>query len=218
MRTLDDLDAAGIGHAGTYRTRAESLEPQIIDVRGIRVGHVAGRSPQRGAAWEEGWSVDVDASDRTPMLEAAARARAAGAEVVVASLLCCLEYDNDPTPSQEEAVGFSWRHRTSTSSSATTPTSSSRSCRSTASGRRSGSATTRRTLHPRLSDRGLRPGPSPSPAVRTGSSPSDGGGRAAAEVGAAAVTVAAGRSATAARTEVLGRLGAVGDRLTVVPN
>jgi hypothetical protein len=38
------------------------------------------------------------------MLAAAARARAAGAEVVVASLHCCLEYRNDPTEAQVAAV------------------------------------------------------------------------------------------------------------------
>ena len=46
----------------------------------------------------------VAVPDVAPMLEAAARARAAGADVVVASLHCCVEYDNDPTPVQEEAV------------------------------------------------------------------------------------------------------------------
>ena len=38
------------------------------------------------------------------MLAAAARARAAGAEVVVASLHCCLEYEHDPTEAQVAAV------------------------------------------------------------------------------------------------------------------
>jgi poly-gamma-glutamate synthesis protein (capsule biosynthesis protein) len=38
------------------------------------------------------------------LLAAAARARAAGAEVVVASLHCCLEYRNDPTEAQVTAV------------------------------------------------------------------------------------------------------------------
>ena len=107
VRTLDDLDAAGIGHAGTYRTQAESLEPQILAVGGIRVGHVAGTFSLNGVPLPAGaeWSVDVaGVPDVTPMLQAAARARAAGAEVVVASLHCCLEYDNDPTPAQEEAV------------------------------------------------------------------------------------------------------------------
>ena len=51
------------------------------------------------------WSVDVgDVPDVSGMLAAAARARAAGAEVVVASLHCCLEYDHDPTDAQVAAV------------------------------------------------------------------------------------------------------------------
>ena len=107
VRTLDDLDAAGIGHAGTYRTQAESTEPQILDVGGIRVGHVAGTFSTNGVPLPAGaeWSVDVvGVPDVTPMLEAAARARAAGADVVVASLHCCLEYDHEPTAAQDQAV------------------------------------------------------------------------------------------------------------------
>ncbi len=107
VRTLDDLDAAGIGHAGTYRTQAESVEPQILDVGGIKVGHIAGTFSTNGVPLPSGaeWSVDVvNVPDVTPMLEAAARARAAGAEVVVASLHCCLEYDHEPTAAQDEAV------------------------------------------------------------------------------------------------------------------
>jgi poly-gamma-glutamate synthesis protein (capsule biosynthesis protein) len=107
VRTLDALDAAGIGHAGTYRTQAESVQPQILDVGGIEVGHVAGTFSTNGVPLPSGaeWSVDVvDVPDVTPMLEAAARARAAGAEVVVASLHCCLEYDHEPTATQDEAV------------------------------------------------------------------------------------------------------------------
>jgi poly-gamma-glutamate synthesis protein (capsule biosynthesis protein) len=38
------------------------------------------------------------------MLAAAARARAAGAEVVIASLHCCVEYQHDPTDAQVAAV------------------------------------------------------------------------------------------------------------------
>ena len=107
VRTLDALDAAGIAATGTYRSAAESTEPRIVDVGGIRVGHVAGTFSLNGVPLPAGaeWSVDVvEVPDVAPMLEAAARTRAAGADVVVASLHCCLEYDNDPTPAQEEAV------------------------------------------------------------------------------------------------------------------
>ncbi|MFD2092333.1 CapA family protein [Blastococcus deserti] len=107
VRTLDALDAAGIAHTGTYRTEAESLAPSLVDVGGVTVGHVAATFGLNGVPLPEGraWSVDVAAvPDVTGMLAAAARARAAGADVVVASLHCCQEYDHDPTGAQVAAV------------------------------------------------------------------------------------------------------------------
>jgi poly-gamma-glutamate synthesis protein (capsule biosynthesis protein) len=107
VRTLDALDAAGISHTGTYRTEAESTEPRVVDVGGTRVGHVAGTFGLNGVPVPAGreWSVDVAAvPDVDRMLAAAARARGAGAEVVVASLHCCLEYRNDPTAAQVAAA------------------------------------------------------------------------------------------------------------------
>jgi poly-gamma-glutamate capsule biosynthesis protein CapA/YwtB (metallophosphatase superfamily) len=106
-RTLDDLDAAGIGHAGTYRSEAESQTPRILDVHGIKVAHIAatyglnGGGPPAGRAWEVNVAPvpDVDV-----LLAAAHRARAAGARVVIASLHCCVEYEHDPTDAQVAAV------------------------------------------------------------------------------------------------------------------
>jgi poly-gamma-glutamate synthesis protein (capsule biosynthesis protein) len=107
VRTLDVLDAAGIAHSGTYRSEAESQVPTIVDVGGVRVGHVAGTYGLNGGGPPPGeaWSVETeDLPDVSGMLAAAARARAAGAEVVVASLHCCVEYEHDPTDAQVAAV------------------------------------------------------------------------------------------------------------------
>jgi poly-gamma-glutamate synthesis protein (capsule biosynthesis protein) len=107
VRTLDALATAGIASTGTYRTEAESLEPRIVDVGGVLVGHVAATFGLNGVPLPAGreWSVDVaDVPDVDVLLAAAARARAAGAEVVVASLHCCMEYSNDPTEPQVAAV------------------------------------------------------------------------------------------------------------------
>jgi poly-gamma-glutamate capsule biosynthesis protein CapA/YwtB (metallophosphatase superfamily) len=106
-RTLDVLDAAGLAHTGTHRSETESTTPVVVEVGRVRVGHVAATFGLNGVPLPAGreWSVDVvDVPDVTPLLEDAARARAAGAEVVVASLHCCVEYDHDPTPAQEAAV------------------------------------------------------------------------------------------------------------------
>ena len=107
VRTLDALDAAGIAHTGTYRSEAESIEPRIVEASGVRVGHVAATFGLNGVPLPDGreWSVDVaPVPDVDGLLAAAARARAAGAEVVVASLHCCLEYRHDPTDAQAAAV------------------------------------------------------------------------------------------------------------------
>ena len=107
VRTLDTLDAAGIAHTGTYRTQAESVQPQVLDVGGVRVGHVAVTFSLNGVPLPAAAPFAVDTfavPDVSGVLAAAARARAAGAEVVVASVHCCAEYDHEPTAAQEEAV------------------------------------------------------------------------------------------------------------------
>jgi len=106
-RTLDALEAAGIGATGTHRSEEASRRPTIVDLDGVRVGHVAATFSLNGVPLPAGreWSVDVaDLPDVEGVLAAAARARAAGADVVVASLHCCLEYDDDPTATQVAAV------------------------------------------------------------------------------------------------------------------
>ncbi len=107
VRTLDALDASGIRATGTHRSEQAAREPTVVDVDGVRVGHVAATFGLNGVPLPAGreWSVDVaDLPDVEGVLAAAARARAAGADVVVASLHCCLEYDNDPTSTQVAAV------------------------------------------------------------------------------------------------------------------
>ncbi len=107
VRTLDVLEAAGVAATGTHRSAEDARRPRIVDAGGVRVGHVAVTFGLNGVPLPRGreWAVDVFAPpDVTGVLAAAGRARAAGAEVVVASVHCCAEYDHEPTPAQEEAV------------------------------------------------------------------------------------------------------------------
>jgi poly-gamma-glutamate synthesis protein (capsule biosynthesis protein) len=81
--------------------------PTVVEVGGVRVGHVAATFSTNGVPLPAGreWSVDLAAvPDVDTMLAAATRAREAGAEVVVASLHCCLEYQHDPTEAQVQAA------------------------------------------------------------------------------------------------------------------
>jgi poly-gamma-glutamate capsule biosynthesis protein CapA/YwtB (metallophosphatase superfamily) len=107
VRTLDTLEAAGIAATGTHRTAAEARRPTLVEAAGIRIGHVAATFGTNGVPLPAGreWSVDVAAvPDVDGMLAAASRARQAGADVVVASLHCCVEYQHDPTDAQVAAV------------------------------------------------------------------------------------------------------------------
>jgi poly-gamma-glutamate capsule biosynthesis protein CapA/YwtB (metallophosphatase superfamily) len=105
VRTLNTLDAASIGHSGTYRTAAEAQPPHILTVHGVKVADLAftyglNGIPEPG---DKPWAVD-DFDPIGPqvagMLAAAHAARAAGAQIVIASVHCCTEYTSDPTAAQ----------------------------------------------------------------------------------------------------------------------
>ncbi|GCE76634.1 CapA family protein [Cellulomonas biazotea] len=102
--TLDAMDTAGLGHVGTARSAAEQAQPQLyrLDRAGqeITVAHVAATYGTNGMPVDadKPWSVDV--VDVPALVAAATAARAAGADLVVASVHCCVEYRTEPTPEQ----------------------------------------------------------------------------------------------------------------------
>lgn len=99
-RTLDNLDAAGIEHTGSARTEQEAQTPLVLDVEGVKVGHVSftfgfnGKKLPSGSPWVSN-TLDADA-----VLAEARAARAAGAQVVIASLHWGTEYQQTATAEQ----------------------------------------------------------------------------------------------------------------------
>jgi poly-gamma-glutamate capsule biosynthesis protein CapA/YwtB (metallophosphatase superfamily) len=99
-RTLDKLDATGIKHTGSARSAAEAAKPLILDVHGVKVAQVSyafgfnGIKVPAGKPWLAN-QIDVD-----DVLASARKARAAGAQVVIASLHWGVEYQHDPTAEQ----------------------------------------------------------------------------------------------------------------------
>ncbi len=101
VRTLDQLDRAGIAHVGTYRSLGAKNTPRIVDIKGIKVaflnytdfvndlGAIAGR---------EAYAVNLLDVDK--VAEEAKAAREAGADVVVAVLHYGMEYRRTPTSEQ----------------------------------------------------------------------------------------------------------------------
>ncbi|MCK2237922.1 MULTISPECIES: CapA family protein [unclassified Crossiella] len=101
-RTLDALDAAGLKHTGSARTAPEAAKPVIYEANGVKVGHIShtfgfnGRKLPADKPWLSN-QISAEA-----VLKAARATKAAGAEVVLASLHWGTEYRHDPTTEQKQ--------------------------------------------------------------------------------------------------------------------
>jgi len=106
-RTLDALDAADVKHTGSYRTKADSIVPDIL-----KVSPAGGGAPVKVAQLSftfgfnglrrpsgEGWVANV--TDPNAILDAARRAKQAGAEIVVLSIHWGVEYSHTPNAAQK---------------------------------------------------------------------------------------------------------------------
>lgn len=100
VATLDVLDAAGLGHAGTARSPEEALEPQLYDANGIVVAHLSYTYWINGFALPPADSWRVGLIDPVRIDGDARRARAAGAELVIVSMHWGTEYVRHPTNEQ----------------------------------------------------------------------------------------------------------------------
>ena len=97
------------GYAGSARTEKESTHVQFYNVveggRTVKVAHISYTYGLNGLPVPSGkpWSVNVfnaDDANVTPILDAAANARDHGADIVIASVHCCVEYVTQPTSTQ----------------------------------------------------------------------------------------------------------------------
>ncbi|WP_431878289.1 CapA family protein [Amycolatopsis sacchari] len=100
-RTLDDLDAAGIKHTGSARTAQEARTPLVLDVHGVKVGHVSYAFGFNGKKLPADRPWVANTLDASAVLAAARAAKKAGAQVVIASLHWGVEYQQDPTAEQQ---------------------------------------------------------------------------------------------------------------------
>lgn len=101
-RTLDTLDAAGLKHTGSARSAAEQATPLILTVKGVRVAQLSYAYGFNGIAIPSGKPWIVNQIDPAAILDAARRARAAGAHVVIVSLHWGIEYQHKPTDEQKQ--------------------------------------------------------------------------------------------------------------------
>ena len=92
QRTLDALDAAGLGHSGSARTAAEAAQLSLFAVNGVTVGHLSYTFSFNGLRLpaDKPWLANLISGDR--ILADAHALKQAGASVVIVSLHWGTEY------------------------------------------------------------------------------------------------------------------------------
>jgi poly-gamma-glutamate synthesis protein (capsule biosynthesis protein) len=107
--TLAAFDKAGLGHAGTGRTKAEATSPQLYRLQRagqtITVAHIAATfGINEGTSMPAGKPWSVEFLDTKKIVAQAKAARAAGADVVVASIHDGDEYVTKPSADQVKVM------------------------------------------------------------------------------------------------------------------
>jgi poly-gamma-glutamate synthesis protein (capsule biosynthesis protein) len=109
VASLDAFSAQRMGAVGTASSAEESNQPQLYKVqagnRYITVAHLSWSYGTNGlpVPSDKPWSVNTfnsAAADVSGIVAQAQAARDAGADVVVASIHCCVEYTTQPTAAQ----------------------------------------------------------------------------------------------------------------------
>jgi len=99
-RTLDSLDAAGIAHAGSARTRSESRRITMVKANGVRVAFLSYAYGWNGNSYPGGDRWRANVIDKAGILADARRARADGAQVVILAMHWGTEYRQLPSAQQ----------------------------------------------------------------------------------------------------------------------
>jgi poly-gamma-glutamate synthesis protein (capsule biosynthesis protein) len=101
VRTLDELDAAGLLHTGSARSAAEAARPLIVTTaNGVKVAQLAYAFGFNGIPLPVDKPWLANRTDVPTILAAAHRAKLAGADIVVLSMHWGTEYDHLATQEQ----------------------------------------------------------------------------------------------------------------------
>ena len=103
-RLLNALDANGLAHSGTARTKEEASNPTIVDVKGVPVGMLSYTYSFNGIPrpYDKSWCANLISTAK--ILDEARQARKRGARIVVLSLHAGNEEVIEPSAQQREVV------------------------------------------------------------------------------------------------------------------
>ncbi len=105
FETLEILESVGLGHSGTARTGTEADQVTVYQLGDVTIAHISATWWLNGFRLPASmpWLVE-EPLDTDRLVGLAESAKAAGADYVVASIHCCVEYQAMPTPFQMETA------------------------------------------------------------------------------------------------------------------
>ena len=102
VRTLDALDASGLQHTGSYRTKAEADGILVLPTQAANIAVIQGTYGLNGQIPEQDWQVDM--LDAPTMVAKAKKARQLGADIVLGVIHAGDEYASVPNAQQQEVA------------------------------------------------------------------------------------------------------------------
>lgn len=100
LRTLDELDAQGIAHTGSYRAEGDRDVPLIVEANGVKIAIITSTFSLNGLYAEHEWQVDYGGEalglDPERAIAKAKKARELGAEIVIGVQHAGTEYATMP--------------------------------------------------------------------------------------------------------------------------
>jgi poly-gamma-glutamate synthesis protein (capsule biosynthesis protein) len=100
LTTIEVLERSGLRTEGTAANRREARTPELLDVNGVRLGHLSYTYGLNGFVLPKGQDYLVNVIDVRRILKEAARAKKLGAEFVVVSLHWGQEFQTEPNAQQ----------------------------------------------------------------------------------------------------------------------
>ncbi len=101
-RTLDTLDKAGIGHAGSARTAEEAAGPNIRTVKGVKIAHLAYATDFNGYSIPSAQPWCCNKLSAAKVISDAKAARDAGAQIVLVAMHAGDENVSKPNAAQRQ--------------------------------------------------------------------------------------------------------------------
>lgn len=106
LRTLDQLDAAGLAHTGTYRTQHDRDSVRIVNLKGLKIGILNYTYGTNGAYPSADHKYMLNVADSALVTQDAALARKQGAELVVVFYHWGIEYHPEPVSKQDSMFQY----------------------------------------------------------------------------------------------------------------